>query len=53
MILLDTFRVKRNAIDYTGNDVDQASVDECILAAEHLMTWVTAWISDNKPDLTT
>ena len=25
MLLLDTFRVKRNAIDYTGDDADEAS----------------------------
>ena len=28
MVLLETFRVKRNSIDYTGEDVDQASVGE-------------------------
>lgn len=37
MLLLDTFRVKRNAIDYTGDDVDEASVDECIRAADGLL----------------
>lgn len=51
MLLLDTFRVKRNAIDYTGEDVDEASVDECIGAAERLMTRVFEWLTDNKPEL--
>jgi hypothetical protein len=52
MLLLDTFRVKRNAIDYTGDDVDEASVDECIEAADNLLRHVTRWISNSKPELT-
>jgi len=52
MLLLDTFRVKRNAIDYTGEDVDGSSVDECIGAAARLMTRVSEWLSDNTPELT-
>jgi hypothetical protein len=52
MLLLDTFRVKRNAIDYTGDDVDVASVDECIEAADNLLRHVTQWISNSKPELT-
>ena len=52
MLLLDTFRVKRNAIDYTGDDVDVASVDECIEAANNLLHHVTQWISNSKPELT-
>jgi hypothetical protein len=52
MLLLDTFRVKRNAIDYTGEDVDEASVDECIGAADRLITRVSKWLADNKPELT-
>jgi len=51
MLLLDTFRVKRNAIDYTGEDVDQASVSECIGAAERLMVEVSQWLADNRPEL--
>lgn len=52
MLLLDTFRVKRNAIDYTGEDVDEASVDECIGAADGLMTRVSEWLAVHKPELT-
>ncbi len=52
MLLLDTFRVKRNAIDYTGEDVDKASVTECIGAADRLMIKVYEWLADNKPELT-
>lgn len=50
--LLDTFRVKRNAIDYTGEDIDEASVDECIGAADRLVMRISAWLADNRPELT-
>jgi hypothetical protein len=51
VLLLDTFRVKRNAIDYTGEDVDEASVDECIGAVSSLFNTVSGWIGRNRPDL--
>ncbi len=53
MLLLDTFRLKRNAIDYTGADVDEASVVECTEAAGNLLCQVTQWLTNNKPELTT
>ncbi|MDH4314899.1 MAG: DNA-binding protein [Gammaproteobacteria bacterium] len=49
MLLLDTVRIKRNAIDYTGADVDKASVNESIEAANHLLRHTTRWIAGNKP----
>lgn len=52
MLLLNTFRVKRNAIDYTGDDIDEASVDECIEAADTLLCHVTQWLTNSKPELT-
>jgi hypothetical protein len=52
MLLLDTFRVKRNAIDYTGDDVDEASVDECVQPADNLLRHVAQWLTNNKPELT-
>ncbi len=52
MLLLDTFRVKRNAIDYTGEDVDEVSVDECVEAADRLLKRISEWLADNKPELT-
>ena len=48
---LDTFRVKRNAIAYTGDDVDEGSVLACITAAEQLRVHVTDWVSSNAPEL--
>ena len=49
--LLDTFRVKRNAIDYTGEDADENSVSECIAAAENLRECVSDWIDANRSEL--
>jgi hypothetical protein len=49
--LLDTFRVKRNAADYTGEAVDEESVKACIQAAKHLQTHVVDWLHRNRPDL--
>jgi hypothetical protein len=49
--VLDTFRVKRNAIDYTGEDVDTASVAACIEAADELLVAVRAWLASFRPEL--
>jgi hypothetical protein len=51
IILLGTFRVKRNALNYSGEDVDEASVDACIDAAEYLLQHVKAWLTCNKSEL--
>jgi len=51
MLLLDTFRVKRNAIDYTGDDVDESSVEACIEAAVSLQLCLNRWLAENKPEL--
>ena len=51
MLLLDTFRVKRNAIDYTGDDVDESSVEACIEAADSLQLCLNSWLAENKPEL--
>ncbi len=49
MVLLDTLRAKRNAIDYTGDDVDEASVDECVESANALLAHVSEWLEVNTP----
>lgn len=49
--VLDTFRVKRNAIDYTGADVDEGSVKACIEAADKLRAHVRDWLQNHKPEL--
>jgi hypothetical protein len=49
--LLDTFRVKRNSINYTGEDMDIASVEACIAAGEELLQHIRAWLAENHPEL--
>jgi hypothetical protein len=51
MLLLNSFRGQRNAIDYTGEDVDEGSVEACVEAGEDLMQHVGDWLANNKPDL--
>jgi len=51
VLLLDTFRVKRNAIDYIGDDVDESSVEACIEAAASLQVSLNSWLAQNKPEL--
>ena len=50
-LLLDTFRVKRNATDYMGELVDEGSVADCIDAAVHLQRQLLSWLEENRPDL--
>lgn len=49
--LLDSFRVKRNAISYTGEDMDTPSVEACIAAGDQLMQYLSEWLIGNRPDL--
>ena len=51
MLVLDAFRVKRNAIDYSGYDVDEVSVESCIKAAEKLLEQLQIWLINNRNDL--
>ena len=51
MTVLDSLRRKRNSSDYTGEDVDDISADNCIREAERLLRKVTAWLKNNRPDL--
>jgi len=51
VLLLDTFRVKRNAIDYTGDAVDESSVEACIEAAVSLRVSLNSWLAQNQPEL--
>lgn len=51
MTVLDSLRRKRNSSDYTGEDIDDISADNCIREAEQLLREVTAWLKKNRPDL--
>ena len=51
MTVLDTLRRKRNLSDYTGEDIDDISVDNCILEADQLLRDVETWLTKHRPDL--
>jgi len=51
MLVLDALRVKRNSIDYTGAEIDEGSVEECVAAARHLLDQLRAWLAQTKPEL--
>jgi len=51
MLILDTFRIKRNAADYTGEEIDEASVEACITSADNLRKHIIAWLSEYRQDL--
>jgi hypothetical protein len=49
--VLDTLRRKRNVSDYTGEDIDDSSVEQCIAEAEALLRDVRQWLRKNRPKL--
>jgi len=48
MVVLDTLRRKRNLADYTGEDIDDASVAACIAEAEKLLRDAKARLGKRK-----
>ncbi len=51
MTVLDTLRRQRNITDYTGDDVDETTVEHCVHEAECLLADVTVWLKAKHPDL--
>lgn len=51
MAVLDVFRRKRNLADYTGDEIDDVSAENCISAAVELLQIVIDWLTVNQPDL--
>jgi len=51
VLVLDTLRRKRNTLDYTGEEVDSASLVHCIAAAENLLKEVQAWLKAERSEL--
>lgn len=49
--VLDTLRNKRNLSDYTGMEIDEASVEVCRAEAAKLLDEVSGWLEKNKPEL--
>lgn len=48
--VLDTLRRQRNITDYTGDEVDESTVENCIDEASRLLNHVLAWRKDNRPE---
>jgi len=51
VIVLDTLRRQRNVADYTGDDVDESTAQQCISEAERLIEDVASWRKSRRPDL--
>jgi len=51
MRVLDAIRHKRNAIDYSGEDVEPSEVREALAAAKALLADVKAWVAKHHPEL--
>jgi hypothetical protein len=49
--VLDTLRRQRNLSDYTGDDVDDSSAENCIVDAERQLKDVISWLKENHPEL--
>lgn len=49
--VLDTLRRQRNLSDYTGDDIDDSSAENCIAEAERLLKDVASWLKANHPEL--
>ena len=49
--VLDALRRQRNVNDYTGDGVDDSTVDNCISEAAQLIADVKAWRKAHKPEL--
>jgi hypothetical protein len=49
--VLDALRRKRNLADYTGDDIDDSSVEQCIDGARRLLKEVIDWRKDHRPKL--
>lgn len=51
VIVLDALRKQRNVADYSGDIVPASAVDECVARGESLLTDVTTWLRQHKPEL--
>lgn len=49
--VLDALRNKRNLSDYSGRDIDRASLATCISEAARLLNEVNAWLAKTHPEL--
>ena len=49
--VLERLRYKRNVVDYTGEVMDEASLDVCIRESGRLFDDVYRWLVENREDL--
>jgi len=49
--VLDALRRKRNLSDYTGEEIDEASMQHCLDESGRLLGDVEAWLWQNRSDL--
>jgi hypothetical protein len=49
--VLDSLRAKRNLSDYTGKEIDTASLAVAISEARSLLEEVIGWLGINRPQL--
>jgi hypothetical protein len=51
VVVLDALRRQRNVSDYTGDDVDESTAENCIGEAKQLIEEVLAWRMAHRPEL--
>jgi hypothetical protein len=51
VVVLDALRRQRNVADYTGDDVDDSSAENCIGEAKQLVEDALTWRKAHRPDL--
>jgi uncharacterized protein (UPF0332 family) len=51
MLVLDAMRRKRNVADYTGDEVDESSVETCVGEAKRLLDQVVEWRRRHRAEL--
>lgn len=49
--VIDTLRRTRNLSDYTGEDIDDSSVEHCIAESDLLLADFRSWLEVHQPDL--
>jgi hypothetical protein len=51
VVVLDALRRQRNVADYTGDDVDDSTAENCISEAKRLLDDALAWRKAHRPEL--
>ena len=51
VVVLDALRRQRNVSDYTGDDIDESTAENCIAEAKRLIGEVIAWRAANRTEL--